>query len=118
MAGSDHDTASRNLNIIAHGDIRIGDLNDITTQLPGGAAQPEHPLPGGAAQLEHLLKSDDFWRVFWPQFWWRLIKTAWGIVLVLSILVGLVAGAITIWNHFGSFNQPVQNRDQSRMDIR
>ena len=114
MADSGHDPAPRNVTVITQsGDIRIGDLNNITTQLPGG--QPEQ---GNARQsLETLLNTDDFWQVFWPRFWLRLIKTLWGVLLVLSVLVGLVAGALTIWDHLGaddasttSGNEPAQDR--------
>ena len=104
MADSDgHDTASRNLTVIAHGDVRFGDLNDITTHLPGSAAQPEQ---GDVQQpsIENLLKSDDFWQVFWPQFWARLRKTTWvavaGTIAGLAILSTLVFNALRLWDRF------------------
>ena len=33
--------------------------------------------------------------MFWSQFWLRLIKSVWGVILVFGVLVGLVAGTIT-----------------------
>ena len=76
----------------------------LTDLLSGLSAQPETT---NTQSIDGLLKSDDFWRMFWSQFWLRLIKSVWavvaGTITALAILSTLVFNALRLWDRlFGA----------------
>ena len=75
--------------------------SDVFKQAFDEALQRASKEPRREDQIgELLVKSDAFWRRFWSELRARVLRTFWGIVAGLALLVGLVGGVLRIWDFF------------------